>query len=64
MEDLLKVTLPSLTKQYKYITATLVMHQLDQEVHRRKWAITIQGLPGEAREDEGDTRKACIALAK
>ena len=64
MEDLLKVTLPSLVKQCEDITTTLVMQQLDQEVHRRKWAITIQGLPGEAREDESDTRNACIALAK
>ena len=64
MEDLLKVTLPSLVKQCEDIATTLVMLQLDQEVHRRKWAITIQGLPGEAREDEGDTRNACIALAK
>ena len=52
MEDLLKVTLPSLAKQCEYITTTLVMQQLDQEVHWRKWAITIQGLPGEASEDE------------
>ena len=64
MEDLLKVMLPSLAKQCEDITTTLVMQQPDQEVHWRMWAITIQGLPGEAREDEGDTRNACIALAK
>ena len=40
------------------------MQQLDQEFHQCKWVITIQGLPGETREDEDDTRKACIALTK
>ena len=63
-EYLLKVTIPALAKHFEDVTSALVMRQLDQDVHRRKWSLTIQGLPGEAKEDEGDTRRACIDFAK
>ena len=64
MEDLLKVTIPALAKHFEDVTSALVMRQLDQDVHRRKWSLTIQGLPGDAKEDEGDTRRACVDFAK
>ena len=64
MDDLLKVTIPALAKHFEDVTSALVMRQLDQDVHRRKWSLTIQGLPGEDKEDEGDTRRACIDFAK
>ena len=40
------------------------MRQLDQDVHRSKRSLTIQGLPGDAKEDEGDTRRACVDFAE
>ena len=64
MADLLKVTIPALTKHFEDVTSALAMRQLDQDVHCRKWSLTIQGLPGEAKEDEGDTRRACIDFEK
>ena len=64
MDDLLKVTVPALTKHFENVTSALVMRQLDQDVHRRKCSLTIQGLPGDAKEDEGDTRRACVEFAK
>ena len=64
MDDLLKVTVPALTKHFENVTSALVMQQLDQDVHRHKCSLTIQGLPGDAKEDEGDTRRACVEFAK
>ena len=64
MDDLLKVTIPALTRHFEDVTSALVMRQLDQDMHRRKWSLTIQGLPGDAKEDEGDTRRACVEFAK
>ena len=64
MDDLLKVTIPALTRHFEDVTSALVMRQLDQDMHRRKWSLTIQGLPGDAKEDEGDTRRTCVEFAK
>ena len=64
MDDLLKVTIPALTRHFEDVTSALVMRQLDQDMHRRKWSLAIQGLPGDAKEDEGDTRRTCVEFAK
>ena len=64
MEDLLEVIIPALAKHFEDVTSTLVMRQLDQDVHHRKWSLTIQGLPGDVKEDGGDTRRACVDFAK
>ena len=40
------------------------MQNLDMDVHRRKWALNIQGVKGAAGETEDDTRKTCVDLAR
>ena len=42
----------------------MALQTLDIDVHRQKWALTVQGLKGAANEDEADTRAACVQLAK
>lgn len=64
LEDLKRDLMPKLSAHTENIAAALTLRQLDLEVHRRKWNLTVHGLPGVAGEDEETTRKACVNLAK
>ena len=42
----------------------MALQTLDIDIYRHKWALTVQGLKGAAKEDEADTRAAYVELAK
>ena len=63
VETVITDALPSITTHISSITTALAMRQLELEVHRRKWALIINGMKGPASEREDDTRAACISLA-
>ena len=63
VETMVTDALPSITSHISSITTALAMRQLELEVHRRKWALIINGIKGPASEREDDTRAACISLA-
>ena len=64
VDDLCKTSLPALAAHVERVSTALAMQTLDIDVHRRKWALTLQGLKGAAKEDEVDTRAACVKLAR
>ena len=64
MDTVVSDTLPAITDHISSIATALAMRQMDLEVHRRKWALVIQGVEGAAKEKEEDTRAACIALVR
>ena len=64
LDDLEKTALPSLALHVENVATQLALQTLDVDMHRRKWNLTIQGLKGPADEDETDTRRACVDLAK
>ena len=64
LDDLEKTALPSLALHVEKIATQLALHTLDIDMHRRKWKLTIQSLKGPVDEDEADTRRACVNLAK
>ena len=64
IDDLYKTSLPTLAAHVERVSTALAMQTLDIDVHRRKWALTLQGLKGAAKEDEVDTRAACVKLAR
>ena len=63
-DDLEKVTLPALASHIERITEAAIFQSLDLDVHRRKWNITLQGLPGLTGESEDITRESCVKFAK
>ena len=64
MDDLEKVTLPALASHVEQVASALALQTLDIDVHRRKWSLTVQGLKGDPDEDDVDTRRACVRLAR
>ena len=56
--------MPALASHIQKITDGPVFQNLDLDVHRRKWNLTLKGLPGEAGEKENITRLSCIKLAR
>ena len=64
IDDLYKTSLPALAAHVERVSTALAMQTLDIDVHRRKWALTLQGLKGAAKEDEEDTRASCVQLAR
>ena len=64
LNDVYRISLPALSCQVEQAAVGLALQTLDLDVHRRKWALTIQGLKGEAKEDEKVTRSLCVNLAK
>ena len=64
MDDLEKVTLTALACHMEQVASALALQTLDIDVHRRKWSLTVQGLEGDADEDDADTRRACVQLAR
>ena len=64
VDDLEKVTLPALACHVEQVASALALQTLDIDVHRRKWSLTVQGLEGDADEDDADTHRACVQLAR
>ena len=64
LDALHDTTLPNLASHSQKVADALVFQTLDLDVHRRKWNLTLQGLPGEAGENENVTRRSCIKLAR
>ena len=64
MDTVVSDALPAIVDRISSVATALAMRQMDLEVHRRKWALVIQGVEGAAKEKEEDTRAACIALAR
>ena len=64
LDALHDTTLPNLASHIQKVADALVFQTLDLDVHRRKWNLTLQGLPGEAGENENVTRRSCIKLAR
>ena len=64
LDALHNTTLPALASHIQKIADGLVFQNLDLDVHRRKWNMTLQGLPGEAGENENITCRSCIKLAR
>ena len=56
--------LTAIADRISSVATVLALRQLDLEVHRRKWALVIQGVEGTAKEKEEDSQAACIALAR
>ena len=63
IDDIYRVSFPALSRQVEQAAVGLALQTLDLDVHRRKWALTIQGLKGEEK-DEKVTRSLCVDLAK
>ena len=64
VDDVYQVSLPALATHVEKVATALAMQTMDIDVHRRKWSLTIHGLKGPAQEDDTDTRKACVKLAR
>ena len=64
LDHLYTSTLPRITSHIESIAIALSKRQLDLDVHRRKWSLTLSGLNGEANESEDQTRAKCVDLAK
>ena len=64
MDDLEKVTLPALACHVEQVASALALQTLDIDVHRRRWSLTVQGVEGDADEDDADIRRACVQLAR
>ena len=64
LDALHDTTLPNLASHIQKVADALVFQTLDLDVHRRKWNLTLQGLPGEAGENENVTRRSCVKLAR
>lgn len=56
--------LPGLNNKINDIASALSMHMIDIDNHSRKWSLIINGMKGEAHENQKDTRKACLDLAR
>ena len=64
MDDLVSTTLPALTAHVEGVATALTIRLLDMDVHRRKWTLNIQGVKGQAGEEEDITRQSCVKLAR
>ena len=64
VDDLYRVTLPSITAHMEKLATQLAMQTLDIDMHRRKWNIMVHGVSGAENEDEGVTRSKCVKLAQ
>ena len=64
VDDLCDTQMPALASHIKKVATALALRTLDLDVHRRKWSLTIQGIKGAAGEEDNDTRKACVDLAR
>ena len=56
--------IPAITAYIQQIAEGLAMQTLDLDIHRRKWNLTVHGIPGEPEELESTTRQLVASLAK
>ena len=56
--------MPALASHLEKVATALALQTLDLDVHRRKWSLTIQGVKGDAEEEDAVTRRACVDLAR
>ena len=56
--------IPKLNAKAVELSSSLAIRLLDIDVHRRKWSLVLQGLPGESGENADVTRVKCVQLAK
>ena len=64
VDDIRNTDLPALASHLEKVASGLALQTLNLDVHSRKWSLTIQGIKGEADEDEATTRQACADLAR
>ena len=57
-------TIPSLVTHMNSMLTHLALQNIDANMHRRKWSLIFQGVPGNADEPSDETRKAVIEVAK
>ena len=63
LDDLHQSVLPVLASHIEQIATSLALQTLDLDMHHWKWSITIHGLKSKAKEDEAETRQACVNQA-
>ena len=63
IDDIYTHAMPNLASHVSAIANALSLRLFDIDVHRRKWSLTLQGLPGSANESEDTTRTKCANLA-
>ena len=64
LDDLCDTQMPALASHVEKVATALALQTLDLDVHRRKWSLTIQGVKGDAEEEDAVTRRACVDLAR
>lgn len=64
LEGLATASIPALASHMEKVTSALALQTLDMDMHRRKWSLIIQGLKGNPKEDENDTRQKVVDLAR
>ena len=57
-------TIPRLVEHLNDTVTQLALHNIDLNMHRRKWSVIVQGVSGQKDEDSDTTRKAVIKMAK
>ena len=57
-------TLPNIIDHMNNMVTHLALQNIDLNMHRRKWSLIIQGLPGKANEQGDDTRRAVLEMAR
>lgn len=57
-------TIPGLVDHMNSMLTHIGLQNVDLNMHRRKFSLIIQGLPGKAEESSDDTRKAVLDMAK
>ena len=63
IDDIYEQTIPVINHHISTIASALTQRLLDLDVHRRKWSLNIQGIRGNAGEDEEVTRAKVVAFA-
>ena len=56
--------LPKVCNKMKELSTAMAIKILDNDIHDRKWSLIINGLKGQAGENQKETRRKCIELAK
>ena len=64
LDEFSNIEIAAIKQQIQDSTRGIILDQLEQQVHRRKWGLNIQGLPGRAGENEIDTRMAVVDWAQ
>ena len=63
IEDIENTTIPAISEKVDSTTEAIALNLLEEKVHKRKWGIIIQGLPGKPKESEVETREKVLQFA-